>query len=287
MISVIIPLYNKENSIEGTIQSVLKQKGDFEIVVIDDGSSDRSCEEVKAIQDKRIKLVTQPNGGPSRARNTGIDNAKGEWLLFLDADDKLLPGALQSFIDLSKRYPQIRCFAFDFIISRKEGENKFYNKKGVRFFNNPIKGWCKRLLFPRTGAAFFRKDVLDKFRFNNQLRRYEDAEWLFRIMGENVFVRCGKPIMVYCTEYAEASRRRKDIGEDFMGHLQFQGKKIWEQVALFLLLKEAYQTYPSEASVLYKNLGIAKARLLIIRALSYYCTLIIRKNSLLNRLHSK
>lgn len=286
MISVIIPLYNKENSIEGTIQSVLKQKGDFEIVVIDDGSSDRSCEEVKAIQDKRIKLVTQPNGGPSRARNTGIDNAKGEWLLFLDADDKLLPGALQSFIDLSKRYPQIRCFAFDFIISRKEGENKFYNKKGVRFFNNPIKGWCTRSLFPRAGAVFMRKDVLENNHFNNQLRRYEDAEWLFRIMNENPFVRCGKPIMVYCTESAEASKRRQNIEEDFMGHLHFQGKKIWEQVALFQLLVGAYQTYPSEAAVLYKNLGVPKVRLLIIKVLFYYCSMIIRMNAFLNRCQS-
>lgn len=94
-ISVVIPLYNKEKSIAQSLQSVLNQSyTDFEIVVVDDGSTDKSVEIVEGIEDARLKLFKQPNAGPSKARNTGVGHASGEWIVFLDADDELLPNAL-------------------------------------------------------------------------------------------------------------------------------------------------------------------------------------------------
>ena len=90
LISVVIPLYNKEKTIEQSLNSVLLQKGcEFEVVVVDDGSTDNSVEQVKKINNPKIKLVSQPNGGPGAARNTGAKAANGDWLVFLDADDKV------------------------------------------------------------------------------------------------------------------------------------------------------------------------------------------------------
>nr|WP_298561232.1 glycosyltransferase family A protein [uncultured Prevotella sp.] len=101
MISVVIPLYNKEASIKQSLMSVLSQSyQDFEVVIVDDGSTDNSVAKVEEIQDSRIRLIRQENGGPSKARNTGVKNAKGEWVLFLDADDELLPNALNVFKEL-------------------------------------------------------------------------------------------------------------------------------------------------------------------------------------------
>ena len=101
MISVIIPLYNKEQIIEKCIQSVLTQDyDDFEVVIVNDGSTDRSAEIVKRIDDSRIRLIEQENGGPSKARNIGVKNAKGDWIVFLDADDEFLLGALNYFRSL-------------------------------------------------------------------------------------------------------------------------------------------------------------------------------------------
>ena len=98
MISVVIPLYNKEASIAQSLKSVLSQEyDDFEVVIVDDGSTDGSVGVVEAINDPRIRLIKQENGGPSKARNTGVKNAKGEWILFLDADDELEPDALEYF----------------------------------------------------------------------------------------------------------------------------------------------------------------------------------------------
>lgn len=91
MISVVIPVYNVEEYLRTCVESVLQLKTDFEVVLVDDGSTDNSgilCDEL-AENDSRIKVVHQLNGGLSSARNTGIKHANGEFLLFLDSDDFL------------------------------------------------------------------------------------------------------------------------------------------------------------------------------------------------------
>ncbi len=90
LVSVIIPVYNAENFIEQTIQSVLNQTiQDFEIIVSNDGSKDNSGAVIQALQkkDNRIIYISKSNSGVSDTRNMGVENAKGKYLAFLDADD--------------------------------------------------------------------------------------------------------------------------------------------------------------------------------------------------------
>ena len=97
MISVVIPLYNKEKQVAHTLQSVLRQTfQDFEIVIVDDGSTDHSVEEVEKVRDTRIRLVHQQNAGVSAARNRGISEAKYDLIAFLDADDEWKPEYLET-----------------------------------------------------------------------------------------------------------------------------------------------------------------------------------------------
>lgn len=106
MISVIIPLYNKAEKISNTLQSVLEQTfQDFEIVVVNDGSTDNSVAEVYKIKDPRIRLVHQENAGVSAARNRGIQEARFDLIAFLDADDNWKPNYLESQYELYKKYP--------------------------------------------------------------------------------------------------------------------------------------------------------------------------------------
>ena len=112
MISVIVPLYNKEKSIKDTIQTVLSQSyQDFEIVVVNDGSTDRSVQQLKTISDARIRLFEQENTGVSAARNRGIAEAHGEFVAFLDADDRWKPDYLQTQHALTIKYPDCSVFA--------------------------------------------------------------------------------------------------------------------------------------------------------------------------------
>lgn len=91
-VSIIMPLYNKETYITSSVESVLRQTFyDYELIVVDDGSTDRSAEIVQnyANQDNRIRLVKIKNSGVSNARNVGLSQAEGEWIQFLDADDQI------------------------------------------------------------------------------------------------------------------------------------------------------------------------------------------------------
>lgn len=107
--SVIIPLYNKENTILNTIQSVINQKFlDFELVVVNDGSTDNSLEIAQTIQDKRIRIIHKENGGVSSARNLGIKESKGKYICFLDGDDYWEDNYLQVVYNLFKKYPECR-----------------------------------------------------------------------------------------------------------------------------------------------------------------------------------
>ncbi len=112
MISVVVPLYNKENTIARAIGSILSQTyQDFEIVIVDDGSTDNSSQVVASINDVRISIVSQKNRGVSVARNTGIAHAKGDWIAFLDADDIWDMTFLETVSSLSKEYAQCSVIA--------------------------------------------------------------------------------------------------------------------------------------------------------------------------------
>ncbi len=95
--SIIIPTYNRADSVAQTLESCFSQSfDDFEIVVVDDGSKDNTVAVLNAIDDARLKVVSQTNAGPAAARNTGMDNANGEYIAFLDSDDVWYPNFLCS-----------------------------------------------------------------------------------------------------------------------------------------------------------------------------------------------
>jgi len=106
--SVIIPLYNKRSYIRRAVDSVLSQAlTDFELIVVDDGSTDGSVEELnKLIHDSRLRLIKQCNQGVGAARNTGIHNALANWIAFIDADDMWLTNHLCELKELVDRFPE-------------------------------------------------------------------------------------------------------------------------------------------------------------------------------------
>ena len=123
MISVVIPLYNKEKQIACTLQSVFEQTfQNFEIVIVDDGSTDNSVEEVEKFDDSRIRLIHQTNAGVSAARNRGIEEASGELIAFLDADDVWMPEYLATQYGLYQKYPEGSVYASNYEFRDSEGK---------------------------------------------------------------------------------------------------------------------------------------------------------------------
>ncbi len=111
-ISVVIPLYNKAPYIKRALDSVLAQtEHDFEVIVIDDGSTDGGGDAVKACTDPRIRYIRQRNTGVSGARNNGVKAAKARLAAFLDADDLWLPGFLATILSLQERFPGAGLYA--------------------------------------------------------------------------------------------------------------------------------------------------------------------------------
>lgn len=143
MISIVVPLYNKEKFVFNTMQSVLKQTFQlYEIIIVDDESTDRSLDIVKSIQDERIRIFTQKNQGVSAARNHGIAEAKYDYIALLDADDEWQPDYLETQVKLINSYPQCAVFACAYNFQYPDGEirpfilNKMLFTEGTDILRN-------------------------------------------------------------------------------------------------------------------------------------------------------
>ncbi len=188
LISIIIPLYNKCAYIGRAITSVLIQKYDFELLIIDDGSTDDSYEEVQKFSDHRINVLKQENAGVSAARNNGISKAKGELVAFLDADDEWLPHFLESIVKLIEKYPGAGLYATSYEKIHLNG-----NREAAHLKNLPPPPWEGIMPSYFKAAAFgeppvcasavcIRRSVFDKVgMFSKGKRMGEDLDLWGRI----------------------------------------------------------------------------------------------------------
>lgn len=111
-ISVVMPLFNKAESLVASVRSVQSQTiSDWELVIVDDGSTDNGIERVRALADPRIKLISQSNQGVSVARNRGIKSTSADLIAFLDADDEWEPQFLSTILSLFHDYPNAAWYA--------------------------------------------------------------------------------------------------------------------------------------------------------------------------------
>jgi glycosyltransferase involved in cell wall biosynthesis len=190
MFSVVMPLYNKEKSIKNAIQSVLAQTVPyFELLVINDGSTDESIKIVTSIPDKRIKIITKSNGGVSSARNKGILSAGYEYIAFIDADDHWEPDFLKSIEDLIHEYPDAGAYGTAY---KCMFDNKILNlfsakKRGLitDFFKQVYEG----PILHASSVCIKKKTFEDIGYFDERVRRGEDYDMWARIaIGSSIAV---------------------------------------------------------------------------------------------------
>lgn len=276
MISVIIPLYNKEAIIERSLRSVLSQDyDDFEVVIVDDGSTDRSADIVRSIKDDRIRLYSQENGGPSKARNTGVRYAKGEWIVFLDADDEFLPGALSRFAQMIAVNPNSGFVACPYYHCNREKKMAIVDNTLCGVIRKPFKSFYYKDINPRMGSYALPKEIALACPFNEDIRRFEDDEHLLKVFNfimrdvKKYVIYNSVPSMIENLEFAAASHGRKDIKEDFLGHIDFKGKCFWEKMCLYKFFLGERPYYHNQCLELYPHLN-RRFDLLILHKILYF-----------------
>ena len=127
-----MPLYNKENEIERAVRSALNQTIlDFELIIINDESTDRSAEIAKTFSDPRVRIIDQTNAGVSAARNRGISEARSDLIAFLDADDEWAPDFLETIIGLRSKYTSCDVFGTRYFLSSSTGHKRPAVIKGI------------------------------------------------------------------------------------------------------------------------------------------------------------
>lgn len=246
MISIIIPLYNKQASIKRTLTSILSQSyHDFEVVIVDDGATDRSVDIIDEFQDPRVRIIHQANCGPSKARNVGVSNASGEWILFIDGDDEMLPNAISGFEQYIQNVPNTDMFLGEVFINSRDGKNlKCQYMDG--YLKNPFKSFALHRLYQCSGTTVYRKDICLRFPFDERVKRYEDLDRLFKLYKHFNLYLCHMAVAQVNIEYSCASHPRKNIDEDFIGHLVFKGKSFWEKISLYSLFLAEREYYDEQ-----------------------------------------
>lgn len=220
MFTVVIPLYNKEKSILNTIQSVLEQTfQEFEIVVVNDGSTDNSAEIVACMNDPRIRLVNQENRGVSSARNRGIKEAKFEWIAFLDGDDLWKKEYLLEMKQLICDFPNAPIYGANYYVYYEE--MLLVNKNNIEDeFRGEIDNYysiaLNGLLFSSSSSVIHKNKLCDIL-FDERLSLGEDLDFWLRAVGKGIPVFFNKPLAVYNHDGPNRAMNNKhDITKNFI-----------------------------------------------------------------------
>lgn len=174
--SFIVPSHNRAHLIGKTLQSLLAQTfRDFEILVVDDGSTDTTKQVVKALADHRIQYYYREKAGVSAARNFGVSQSKGTFLNFFDSDDLAYPDHLEEAHEFIRQQPEAKFIFFDY--EWGDADRKQVHQIKLKF-SNPNRAML-HANFASTNSVVMHRSVFNTLKFNEALRISEDWEfWL-------------------------------------------------------------------------------------------------------------
>jgi glycosyltransferase involved in cell wall biosynthesis len=197
-ISVIVPAYNAVDTILKTIESVQKQTfGDFELIVINDGSTDKTLELLSTVKDSRLHIFSYSNGGLPTARNRGISHSTGEFITFLDADDLWTPDKLELQLAALQQHPDAGV-AYSWTHFMDEQGESFHAGKPVFFEGNVYATLLTGNFIDSGSNPLIRRQAIESVgEFDPTLGSCEDWEYWLRIAARWSFVVVPKPQIFY------------------------------------------------------------------------------------------
>jgi glycosyltransferase involved in cell wall biosynthesis len=203
MFSIIVPLYNKAPYITKAINSVINQTiPDFELIIVNDGSTDKSLQLAREINDDRIRIINQENHGVSVARNNGVQKASFDYIAFLDADDWWESNYLAEMHKLIAKYPDAGIWAAKYFKVKYGGKTEANIGVEKEFYDgciNYFKVYAKTMWMPITSSSFIiRKHIFEQFGgFNPNLKLGEDFHLWSRIALKYKIAFLNKPLIYY------------------------------------------------------------------------------------------
>lgn len=269
-VSVIIPTYNRANLLPRAIKSVLNQTyKDFELIIVDDGSTDNTKKVVEEFQkkDPRIKYIWQKNsGGEARPRNMGIRHSKGEYIAFLDSDDEWLPEKLEKQVKLLNGDKKTGLVYTNAKILR----NSKYSEKTIFELINPKRGIIYKDLFLNRDRHFIptltvivRKNIFEKVGyFDEKLKFAPDYDLWLRIAKHTYVDYIDEVLAIYYIHDSNISKNREGMQRCL---IQVKEKFLNENLELKISinkrdLKGWYQVYYSLIRELIKKRRYSEAR---------------------------
>lgn len=211
-VSIIMPLYNKAPYVSKAVESVLNQSfKDWELIVVDDGSTDGGSEVVKNLSDERCQLISQENQGVSAARNNGVNLSKGEYLAFLDADDWWDERFLEEMIAFAEEYPEAGLWACNYWYVKRgkthvavQLETGYFDYADAYLKNEAMPVW--------TGAVMMRKEVFNKIGgFPIGIKIGEDFLLWSRVALEHRFAFLNKALAYYNNDVPALDRATRNL----------------------------------------------------------------------------
>ena len=219
-VSVVVPLYDKAAYVERALRSIFRQSfGDYEVIVVDDGSTDDGAARVAAFHHPQVRLIRQPNAGPGAARNRGIAEARGAIVAFLDADDEWQPEYLSHAVDALRAHPEaaaVTCAHIDVPPGRSTAPA--WVRRGIvpgifraRPDTSPAL-LVTLVAFMWTSATAVRTEVVRRLGgfYENRCRYGEDAVLMLKLALCEAIVLSLEPLAIYHREHSELNRR--DLG---------------------------------------------------------------------------
>ena len=253
LVSIIVPIYNAEKYLDSCIQSVLRQTyTNWELILIDDGSTDKSgrIAEEYGFADERITVFHQKNLGVSLARNQGIDEATGNYVVFLDADDELIEDCLAKTVNIAEETNA------DVVAGRSCENQELFQDRIIWTGAEALENSLKDHLFTYSACAkLIRREFIGKTRFTPDIRINEDSYFVFQLLcKQNVFVLTNDVIYFYRANSESSSRTV--FSEKYFDILKVSDLKY----------KKIEEQYP-QMHDLAKNM-LLKARMKVLRILA-------------------
>ena len=209
LISIIIPIFNGGKYLKECIDGVLAQDhSNIEVILVDDGSTDSTSDICRAyaLQDARVRFIQQENGGVSKARNTGLDAANGDWIMFVDADDIVSEEICSTLLSLAKS--EDADISIGDVIKFRGAEPKPQNReRGDRYMNGAE--YLQMLAYRETSCypvgCLYSRTILCGIRFTEGVPFGEDLDFLLRCIHDDETIAVTSRILYYYRQHADSA----------------------------------------------------------------------------------